>query len=59
MLIYLMLGGVLGSKIYFTIDVGLRTGVPFADLFLSPIMLRYFRPTIGDTSHAANEKVEA
>jgi phosphatidylglycerol:prolipoprotein diacylglycerol transferase len=35
LLIYAMLGGILGSKLYFTIDVGLRTGQPFADLFFA------------------------
>ena len=29
-LIYAMFGGLLGSKLYFAIDVGIRTGAPFS-----------------------------
>ncbi len=35
LLIYMMLGGILGSKLYYAIDVSLRTGVPFATLFFA------------------------
>ena len=35
LLIYVMLGGVLGSKLYFAIDVSLREGRPFFDLLLA------------------------
>jgi phosphatidylglycerol:prolipoprotein diacylglycerol transferase len=35
LLIYVMLGGILGSKLYYAIDVSLRTGVPFATLFFA------------------------
>lgn len=34
-LIYVMLGGILGSKLYYAVDVSLRTGVPFAKLFFA------------------------
>ena len=34
-LIYAMIGGLLGSKLYYAIDVGIRTGAPFTDLFFA------------------------
>ncbi len=35
LLIYAMIGGLLGSKLYYAVDVGIRTGVPFTDLFFA------------------------
>ena len=35
LLVWVMLGGIAGSKLYFAVDVHLRTGVPFTDLLLS------------------------
>lgn len=35
LLLYVMFGGILGSKLYFSIDVSLRTGTDFWSLFLS------------------------
>lgn len=35
LLVYVMLGGIAGSKLYFAVDVHLRTGAPFTDLLLS------------------------
>jgi len=35
LLLYVMIGGIAGSKLYFAVDVHLRTGVPFTDLLLS------------------------
>jgi len=35
LLIYVMLGGLLGSKLYYAVDVSLRSGVPFWPLFLA------------------------
>jgi phosphatidylglycerol:prolipoprotein diacylglycerol transferase len=49
LLIYTMLGGVVGSKIYFTIDVGLRTGAPFSELFLSRAGITWYGGLIGGT----------
>src|SRR5258706_1692089 len=34
-LVYVMLGGILGSKLYFAIDVSIREGRPFADLLFA------------------------
>ena len=34
LLIYVMLGGIFGSKLYYAIDVSLRSGVPFCDALL-------------------------
>jgi len=33
LLIYVIVGGVLGSKLYFAVDVSIRDGRPFSDLF--------------------------
>ena len=35
LLVYVMLGGIAGSKLYFAVDVHLRTGVPFTDLLFA------------------------
>jgi phosphatidylglycerol:prolipoprotein diacylglycerol transferase len=35
LLVYVMLGGILGSKLYFAVDVHLRTGAPFTDLLFA------------------------
>ena len=35
LLVYVMLGGVAGSKLYFAVDVHLRTGIPFTDLLFA------------------------
>jgi phosphatidylglycerol:prolipoprotein diacylglycerol transferase len=35
LLIWVMLGGIFGSKLYFAVDVSIREGLPFWDLFLS------------------------
>jgi phosphatidylglycerol:prolipoprotein diacylglycerol transferase len=35
LLLYVMFGGILGSKLYFAIDVSLRTGTEFSSLFFS------------------------
>lgn len=35
LLVYVMLGGILGSKLYFAIDTHLRTGVPFTQLLFA------------------------
>jgi phosphatidylglycerol:prolipoprotein diacylglycerol transferase len=35
LLVYVMLGGILGSKLYFAIDTHLRTGVPFTSLLFA------------------------
>src|SRR5258706_11793985 len=34
-LVYVMLGGILGSKLYFAIDVSIREGRPFTDLLFA------------------------
>jgi phosphatidylglycerol---prolipoprotein diacylglyceryl transferase len=35
LLVYVMLGGILGSKLYFAIDVSIREGRPFTDLLFA------------------------
>jgi len=48
-LIYAMLGGVLGSKLYFAVDESLRTGLPFAQLLLSRAGITWYGGLIGGT----------
>ncbi|HEY5656159.1 MAG TPA: prolipoprotein diacylglyceryl transferase [Myxococcota bacterium] len=35
LLVYVMLGGIAGSKLYYAVDVHLRTGIPFNELFFA------------------------
>ena len=49
LLIYAMFGGLLGSKLYYTIDVGIRTGVPFSDLFFSRAGITWYGGLFGGT----------
>jgi phosphatidylglycerol:prolipoprotein diacylglycerol transferase len=49
MLLYCMLGGVLGSKLYYTLDEGIRTGQPFASLFFSRSGITWYGGLIGGT----------
>ena len=49
LLIWTMLGGVLGSKIYYTIDVGIRTGLPMSDLFFARAGITWYGGLIGGT----------
>jgi phosphatidylglycerol:prolipoprotein diacylglycerol transferase len=46
-LIYCMIGGVLGSKLYYTIDVGLRTGAPWSDLFFARAGITWYGGLMG------------
>jgi phosphatidylglycerol:prolipoprotein diacylglycerol transferase len=48
-LIYAMVGGVVGSKLYFAIDVGLRTGQPFSELLFSRAGITWYGGLIGGT----------
>ena len=48
-LIYAMLGGVLGSKLYFAIDESLRTGASFLPLLLSRAGITWYGGLIGGT----------
>jgi phosphatidylglycerol:prolipoprotein diacylglycerol transferase len=53
LLIYTMLGGVLGSKLYYTIDVGLRTGQPFSDLFFARAGITWYGGLFGGIAAGA------
>src|SRR5262245_12735624 len=48
-LIYAMIGGVLGSKLYFAVDESLRTGQPFLALLLSRAGITWYGGLIGGT----------
>ena len=48
-LIYAMIGGVLGSKLYFAVDESLRSGQPFLALLLSRAGITWYGGLIGGT----------
>src|SRR5262245_45127136 len=48
-LIYAMIGGVVGSKLYFAVDEWLRTGTPFLPLLLSRAGITWYGGLIGGT----------
>ena len=48
-LIYAMIGGIVGSKLYFAIDEGLRTGAPFTELLFARAGITWFGGLIGGT----------
>jgi phosphatidylglycerol:prolipoprotein diacylglycerol transferase len=47
LLIYVMLGGIAGSKLYFAVDVHLRTGTPFAQLFFAREGITWYGGLLG------------
>jgi phosphatidylglycerol:prolipoprotein diacylglycerol transferase len=49
LLIYVMLGGILGSKLYFAIDVHLREGVPFLRLLFAREGITWYGGLVGAT----------
>jgi phosphatidylglycerol:prolipoprotein diacylglycerol transferase len=49
LLLYAMVGGIVGSKLYFAVDEGLRTGAPFAELLLSRSGITWYGGLIGGT----------
>ena len=49
LLIYVMVGGIVGSKIYFAVDVWLRTGQPFASLLFSRDGITWYGGLAGAT----------
>ena len=46
-LIWIMIGGVLGSKLYFAIDVSIREGYPFLDLLLARAGITWYGGLMG------------
>jgi phosphatidylglycerol:prolipoprotein diacylglycerol transferase len=49
LLIYVMIGGLLGSKLYFAVDVSLRTGQPFTSLLFSRDGITWYGGLAGAT----------
>ncbi len=47
LVIYAMLGGLIGSKLYYAIDVGIRTGAPFTDLFFARAGITWYGGLMG------------
>ena len=48
-LIYVMLGGIFGSKLYYAIDVSLREGIPFTRLLFARDGITWYGGLIGGT----------
>jgi phosphatidylglycerol:prolipoprotein diacylglycerol transferase len=53
LLVYVMLGGVAGSKLYFAVDVHLRTGIPFTDLLFARDGITWYGGLIAATAAGA------
>src|SRR5512145_1037886 len=53
LLVYVMLGGIAGSKLYFAVDVHLRTGAPFADLLFSRDGITWYGGLVAATAVGA------
>ncbi len=49
LLYYVIVGGILGSKLYFAIDVSLRTGAPFTSLLMSRSGITWYGGLVGGT----------
>jgi phosphatidylglycerol:prolipoprotein diacylglycerol transferase len=47
LLVYVMVGGIVGSKLYFAIDVHLRTGAPFTDLLFARAGITWYGGLVG------------
>ena len=53
LLVYVMLGGIAGSKLYFAVDVHLRTGIPFTDLLFARDGITWYGGLLGATAAGA------
>ncbi len=53
LLVYVMLGGIAGSKLYFAVDVHLRTGVPFTDLLFARDGITWYGGLLAATAAGA------
>jgi len=49
LLLYVMVGGIFGSKLYFAVDTSLRTGAPFLSLLLDRAGITWYGGLIGGT----------
>ena len=49
LLIYIMLGGIFGSKLYYAVDVSLRSGAPFTSLFFARDGITWYGGLMGGT----------
>jgi len=47
LLVYVMLGGIVGSKLYFAVDVHLRTGTPFTQLLFAREGITWYGGLVG------------
>ena len=53
LLVYVMLGGIAGSKLYYAVDVHLRTGAPFASLLFARDGITWYGGLIAATAIGA------
>ena len=53
LLVYVMLGGIAGSKLYFAVDVHLRTGIPFTDLLFARDGITWYGGLLAATAAGA------
>src|SRR5512145_1989070 len=53
LLVYVMLGGIAGSKLYFAVDVHLRTGAPFTSLLFSRDGITWYGGLVAATAVGA------
>ena len=53
LLVYVMLGGIAGSKLYFAVDVHLRTGIPFTDLLFARDGITWYGGLLAATTAGA------
>lgn len=49
LLLYVMAGGLLGSKLYYAVDVSIRQGIPFRELFFARDGITWYGGLIGAT----------
>jgi phosphatidylglycerol:prolipoprotein diacylglycerol transferase len=47
LLVYVMVGGIVGSKLYFAVDVHLRTGAPFGELLFARAGITWYGGLVG------------
>ena len=53
LLVYVMLGGIAGSKLYFAVDVHLRTDIPFTDLLFARDGITWYGGLLAATAAGA------
>ncbi len=52
-LMYVMLGGIVGAKLYYAVDVSIRAGIPFGDLIFSREGITWYGGLVGGVAVGA------